>query len=1183
MREFVHLHVHTEFSLLDGAARIKDLFKRCQELNMPAVAITDHGNMYGAYQFFKAGQATLKDEKDGKGKGVKPIIGCEFYVCEDISIKQGKVMGEFNHLVLIAKNNQGYKNLVKLNSIAFVDGYYYKPRIDFKTLSQHSEGLICLSACLAGELPRLIVDNRKEDARLLAQKYKDLFGEYYYLELQDHNIPEQKLVNAELIKISKELDIPLVATNDVHYIKRESAEVQDVLMCIQMQKTLDDKNRLKFSSDEFYLKSGDEMQELFGYVDEALANTLKIAEMCDVTISKENLIPSYVPDNGQTPYEYLRDLIQVGLAKRYDQITPEIQQRADYELGVIHKMGFVEYFLIVWDFINYAKSIGVDVGPGRGSGAGSIVAYAIGITDIDPLRFQLLFERFLNPERVSMPDFDIDFRDDRRQEVIEYVTKKYGRERVSQIITFGTLKAKNAIKDVGRVLNVPYSERDRVTKLMTSHLKCNIPMEFGFEPPKKDYPDPDPELRAIYDSDLQMQRVVDIAMGLEGMPKNTSMHAAGVVICKYDISDHVPLQRNGEDITTQFDKNEVEELGMLKMDFLGLRTLTDIAKAVEIVKQNRGIDISFDKETYDDPAVFDLISSGDTDAVFQLESPGMKKLMMSLKPNSLEDVIAGISLFRPGPMDSIPDYIYGKEHPDEVKYKHPLLKKTLDVTYGCMVYQEQVMQIVQDIAGYTLGQADIIRRAMAKKKEKDMILHRGYFIHGQKDEKTGEVLIPGAVACGCPEEVAESIFNEMAKFASYAFNKSHAACYAVVSYRTAFLKKYYPIEFLAAVLNNRIDNIEEVTKYIGYCREKGIRVLPPDINASQVEFSVKGDDIRFGLMAIKNVGRNALEVIVKEREQNGNYTSLEDLLSRLPLGTVNKRLVESLIKAGAFDSFGVYRSQLMATYEKMMEIAIADLKQKESGQFSLFDMLGGGQASMVKVPLPKIPEYDAKYKYDLEKEVLGLYVTGHPLESVAEEMKQFSFNTGMLQDLASGENNDDEDHAVVDELAQLNNKRVTMGGILSNVTKRLTKSNTTMATARLEDLYGSIDVVVFPKNYEALADKLENDAMVKVKGTLTVESGFAPKIRVEEVAEWKSGEQKPVEKQKQTKLYINLKDESKYDDLITILEGYEGQLPVVLVKGGKGYALPYLVRECRALHIELDDLVGQENVKLVEK
>ena len=1166
------MHLHTQYSLLDGATKIDSLFDRCKELGMPAVAITDHGNMYGAYQFF------LK----GREKGVKPIIGCEFYIVDDLTVKSGKVMGDFNHLILLARDNRGYKSLVKLNSIAFVDGFYYKPRIDFKTLSRHADGLICLSACLAGELPRLIMDGRLADAEKTALKYKALFGEYYYLELQDHGIPEQKLVNARLIEMSKKLGIPLVATNDVHYLRREDAEVQDVLMCIQMQKTLDDKNRMKFSTDEFYLKSGEEMETLFSAVPEALANTVKIADMCDVTIEKENLIPNYVPDNGQTPYDFLRGLMEEGLKKRYDEITPEIRERAEYELGVIAKMGFVEYYLIVWDFINYAKSIGVNVGPGRGSGAGSIIAYAIGITNIDPLRFNLLFERFLNPERVSMPDFDIDFRDDRREEIIEYVTNKYGRDKVSQIITFGTLKAKNAIKDVGRVLNVPYSERDRVTKLMTSNLKCNIDMEFGFVPPGKDYPDPDPELKEIYKSDLQIQRVVDIARGLEGMPKNTSKHAAGVVICRYDISDHVPLQRNGEDITTQYDKNEVEQLGMLKMDFLGLRTLTDIAKAIELIKANKGVDISFDRETYDDPQVFELISGGDTDAVFQLESPGMKKLMTRLRPNSLEDIIAGISLFRPGPMASIDDYIEGKNNPEKVKYKHPLLKQTLDVTYGCMVYQEQVMKIVQDIAGYSLGQADIIRRVMSKKKASEMAKHKDYFINGQKD-KNGNVIIEGAVARGVDPAVAESIFAEMAKFAEYAFNKSHAACYAVVAYQTAYLKRYYPIEFLAAVLNNRIDNTDEVTKYIGYCREKGIKVLPPDINESDVEFSVKGDEVRFGLMAIKNVGENALRVIVDERKAHGAYTGLEDLLSRLPLGTVNKRAVESMIKAGVFDSFGARRSQLMAVYEKMMDIAIADRKQKESGQFSMFEMLGGGGSS-VKVPLPDIPEYDDKYKFDLEKEVLGMYVTGHPLQNVAEEMKNFSFNTGVLQDLMEEtEDGEEGESGYSQELLALNHSKVTMGGILSGVTKKITKSNNTMATARLEDLYGGIDLVLFSRAYENLKDRLVNDAMVKIKGTLVIEEGYAPKINVEDLREWRAGEQKPQEPQKVTKLYINLTDESKYDDVVSVLEGYEGGLPVVLVKGGKGFALPLKVRECRALHIELDELIGEQNVKLVQR
>ena len=789
-KPFVHLHLHTEYSLLDGATRIDTLFDACKEKNMPAVAITDHGNMYGAYHFYCL----------AKKKGIKPIIGCEFYMADDLTVKSGDVKREFNHLVLIAKNNTGYKNLVKLNSIGFVDGYYYKPRIDFKTLSQHSEGLICLSACIAGQLPRLLRDGMWEEARKLVKQYKELFGEDYYIELQDHGIADEIYVMPKLIKIAEEFGVELVATNDVHYLKESDAEMQDILLCVQTGKFFDDPGRMRFEGTQFYLKDYDEMAEKFSYVPQALENTLKIAEKCNVSIEKKPLLPPYKPDNGMTPYEFLKDLLEKGLKRRYKEITPEIRQRADYELEVVSKMGFVEYYLIVWDFINYAHEHGIPVGPGRGSGAGSIIAYAIGITQVEPLRYGLIFERFLNPERVSMPDFDIDFCMDRRGEVIDYVIEKYTKPRVAQIVTFGRMKAKNAVKDVCRVLRVPYAEGDKITKLIP--LNATLKNAFGLDGKNEGVP----ELMEIY-KDYSMKRVIDLAIALEDMPRQTGMHAAGVVICREDLSDNVPLQRSGDDITTQYNMKEVEELGLLKMDFLGLRTLTDIDKTIKIVKETTGEEFDFEDCQYDDPNVFELIASGNTDAVFQLESGGMKRVMKDLKPDCLEDIIAGISLYRPGPMQFIPDYIKGKRDPKSVHYAHPMLEPILGVTNGCMVYQEQVMQICRSLAGYSYGQADEVRRAMGKKKMDVMALHRNYFINGKVNDN-GEVEIEGAVRRGVPKETAELLFDQMYAFAQYAFNKSHAAAYAYVSYQTAYCKRYHPVEYLAAVLNNRITNID---------------------------------------------------------------------------------------------------------------------------------------------------------------------------------------------------------------------------------------------------------------------------------------------------------------------------------------------------------------------------------------
>ena len=910
-KPFVHLHLHTEYSLLDGATRIDTLFDACKEKNMPAVAITDHGNMYGAYHFYCL----------AKKKGIKPIIGCEFYMADDLTVKSGDVKREFNHLVLIAKNNTGYKNLVKLNSIGFVDGYYYKPRIDFKTLSQHSEGLICLSACIAGQLPRLLRDGMWEEARKLVKQYKELFGEDYYIELQDHGIADEIYVMPKLIKIAEEFGVELVATNDVHYLKESDAEMQDILLCVQTGKFFDDPGRMRFEGTQFYLKDYDEMAEKFSYVPQALENTLKIAEKCNVSIEKKPLLPPYKPDNGMTPYEFLKDLLEKGLKRRYKEITPEIRQRADYELEVVSKMGFVEYYLIVWDFINYAHEHGIPVGPGRGSGAGSIIAYAIGITQVEPLRYGLIFERFLNPERVSMPDFDIDFCMDRRGEVIDYVIEKYTKPRVAQIVTFGRMKAKNAVKDVCRVLRVPYAEGDKITKLIP--LNATLKNAFGLDGKNEGVP----ELMEIY-KDYSMKRVIDLAIALEDMPRQTGMHAAGVVICREDLSDNVPLQRSGDDITTQYNMKEVEELGLLKMDFLGLRTLTDIDKTIKIVKETTGEEFDFEDCQYDDPNVFELIASGNTDAVFQLESGGMKRVMKDLKPDCLEDIIAGISLYRPGPMQFIPDYIKGKRDPKSVHYAHPMLEPILGVTNGCMVYQEQVMQICRSLAGYSYGQADEVRRAMGKKKMDVMALHRNYFINGKVNDN-GEVEIEGAVRRGVPKETAELLFDQMYAFAQYAFNKSHAAAYAYVSYQTAYCKRYHPVEYLAAVLNNRITNIDDIKKYIAYGKENNIDFLPPDINKSGVSFTVENGKIRFALAAIKNIGSGSMEKIVEERKTHGDFVSLEDFLKRVESQYLNKRLVENLIKSGAFDCFKVSRAQMVSVFEPLMEMVYADKKKHQ--------------------------------------------------------------------------------------------------------------------------------------------------------------------------------------------------------------------------------------------------------------
>lgn len=1161
-KPFVHLHLHTEYSLLDGATRIDTLFDACKEKNMPAVAITDHGNMYGAYHFYCL----------AKKKGIKPIIGCEFYMVDDLTVKSGDVKREFNHLVLIAKNNVGYKNLVKLNSIGFVDGYYYKPRIDFKTLREHSEGLICLSACIAGQLPRLLRDGMWEEARKLVAEYKELFKDDYYIEIQDHGIADEIYVMPKLIKIAEEFGVELVATNDVHYLKESDAEMQDILLCVQTGKFYDDPGRMRFEGTQFYLKDYDEMAERFSFVPQALENTLKIAEKCNVTIEKKPLLPPYKPDNGMTPYEFLKDLMEKGLKRRYKEITPEIRQRADYELEVVSKMGFVEYYLIVWDFINYAHEHGIPVGPGRGSGAGSIIAYAIGITQVEPLRYGLIFERFLNPERVSMPDFDIDFCMDRRGEVIDYVIEKYTKPRVAQIVTFGRMKAKNAVKDVCRVLRIPYAEGDKITKLIP--LNATLPNAFGLDGKNEGVP----ELMEIY-KDYSMKRVIDLAIALEDMPRQTGMHAAGVVICREDLSDNVPLQRSGDDITTQYNMKEVEELGLLKMDFLGLRTLTDIDKTIKIVKESTGEEFDFEDCQYDDPNVFELIASGNTDAVFQLESGGMKRVMKDLKPDCLEDIIAGISLYRPGPMQFIPDYIKGKRDPKSVHYAHPLLEPILGVTNGCMVYQEQVMQICRSLAGYSYGQADEVRRAMGKKKMDVMAMHRNYFINGKVNDR-GEVEIEGAVRRGVPKETAELLFDQMYAFAQYAFNKSHAAAYAYVSYQTAYCKRYHPVEYLAAVLNNRITNIDDIKKYIAYGKENSIDFLPPDINKSGVSFTVEQGKIRFALAAIKNIGSGSMEKIVEERKAHGDFRSLEDFLKRVENQYLNKRLVENLIKSGAFDCFGASRAQMMSVFEPLMEMVYADKKKKESGQFSMFDLVEDAAPAAVAAPKESIKEFPNKLRLSYEKEVLGLYVSGNPLDEYREKLKAFSFNTGMVSF-----SEDDEEFESSQRQNDWDGKEVSLAGVLEELKRIATRSGKTMAVGRLEDLHGSIELTFSPWYYEKIIkDKVEQDSVVTVTGKISFRQD-KPSILVDKLEVW--SEQKMAETDKNAvseKLYLKMpfKDNELYARLSAILKEYAGDIPVVLVVDRDRLGMPYKVRKNSGLIYELSDVLGEDNVKFAD-
>lgn len=1097
MSKFVHLHIHSEFSLLDGANRIKDLPVRAKELGMDSIAITDHGVMFGAIDFYKA----------CKKEGVKPIIGCEVYVApRSRTDKQPGIDNHYYHLILLAKNNEGYKNLSKLVSLSFVDGYYYKPRIDREILEKYHEGLICLSACLAGEVNQALLSGQNEKAEQVALWHKKVFGDDYYIEIQNNGIKEQVLANQKLVQLARKLDIPLVATNDAHYLKREDAYNHEVLLCIQTGKRMSDEDRMKFDTDELYVKSPEEMAEYFKAFPDAIENTVKIAEQCNVEFEfGHTILPNYdVPPEYPTHYDFLKELCDKGLKKRYgENLSEEIQKRAEYELSIIKKMGYVDYYLIVWDFIHYAKTNGIPVGPGRGSGAGSILAYAIEITDIDPIKYGLLFERFLNPERISMPDFDVDFSDERRQEVIDYVARKYGHDHVSQIITFGTMAAKMVIRDVARVLDYPYAEADALAKMIPNEI--HITIKKALEQNK--------ELKDRYDTDEQTRKILDIAMGLEGMPRQASTHACGVVITKDPVDTYVPLYVRDGQINTQYIMTTLEELGLLKMDFLGLRNLTVIQNTIDMVKENHGIDVEFDQDM-SDPKVYKLWQDGNTSGIFQFESQGMTNFMKELKPDCLEDLIAGVSLYRPGPMDQIPRYIRGKQNPGHNEYTHPSLEPILNVTYGCMVYQEQVMQIVRDLAGYSLGRADLVRRAMGKKKLDVMAKEREVFIHGQVDEN-GNIEVPGCVRNGIDEVSANKIFDEMAEFAKYAFNKSHAACYAVVSYRTAYLKAYYPAEFMAATLNSYLGNLDKAPQYIDECKRLGIQILKPDINKSFEKFTVEDGKIRFGLGAIKNVGTIPVENIVKERKEKGEYKSFTDFCERVSELQVNKKCVESLIKAGAFQEFEQTRATLLASFEAIIDTIQSGNKKGFNGQVSMFDIGTKQEKEDMEKQKYKFEEYEEmpeKEMLSMEKEMLGIYISGHPLEKMREQiMHSTNINSLDLSKIA-----EQADTTNIEENTQqiqnakpkfVDGQKVKYAGIITSIKKKYTRNNKIMAFITIEDLYGTAEIIAFENAVINAGKSLIEENIVVVDGRLSIRDDQEPTIIANEIKDL--GEEKP--------------------------------------------------------------------------
>lgn len=1149
---FAHLHVHTEYSLLDGSNKIKEYVARVKELGMNSAAITDHGVMFGVIDFYRA----------AKAEGIKPILGCEVYVAPGSRFEKeaGTNEDRYYHLVLLAENNQGYANLVKIVSKGFVEGYYYKPRVDLELLEQYHEGIIALSACLAGEVQRNLARTMYEEAKRAAERYENIFGkDNFFLELQDHGIPEQGMVNQQLLRLSQETGIALVATNDVHYTFAEDEKPHDILLCIQTGKKLDDENRMRYEGGQYYVKSPEEMAALFPYALQALENTQKIADRCNVEIEfGVTKLPRYDVPEGYTSWEYLNKLCFEGLKSRYVPVTEELKERLTYELDVIRTMGYVDYFLIVWDFIKYARDHDIMVGPGRGSAAGSIVSYTLGITDIDPIKYQLLFERFLNPERVSMPDIDIDFCFERRQEVIDYVVRKYGADRVVQIVTFGTMAARGVIRDVGRVMDLPYAFVDSIAKMIPTELNITLTKALNMNP----------ELKNVYDNDPQVKELIDMSLRLEGLPRHTSMHAAGVVISQKSVDEYVPLSLGADGaVTTQFTMTTLEELGLLKMDFLGLRTLTVIQNATRLAEKSAGKIIDMHAIDYNDKAVLDSIGTGKTDGVFQLESNGMKSFMKELKPQNLEDIIAGISLYRPGPMDFIPQYIKGKNDKDSITYDCPQLEAILKPTYGCIVYQEQVMQIVRDLAGYTLGRSDLVRRAMSKKKGDVMQRERQNFVYGNEEEG-----VPGCIANGISEQIANKIYDEMIDFAKYAFNKSHAAAYAVVAYQTAYLKYYYPVEFMAALMTSVIDNPGKVSEYIYACRQMGIKILPPDINEGEGNFSVDGGNIRYGLAAIKSIGRPVIESIIKEREIGGRYTTLKNFIERLSSKEVNKRTIENFIKSGAFDSLAGTRKQKMMIYIQILEQVNQEKKYSMSGQMSLFDLVEEDQKSDFDIPLPDVGEYEKANLFAFEKEVLGVYVSGHPLEEYeARWRKSISATTLDFQP------DEDTGHSKVRDGA-----REVVGGIIAAKTIKHTKTNKVMAFLTLEDLLGTVEIVVFPKDYEKNKLYLEEDNKVFVRGRVSEEDESASKLICETIV--------PFDQIKR-ELWIQYEDKAEFlreeRNLYQMINASEGEDTVVIYckaeKAIKRLPANRNVGIDNILLGRLTNCYGEKRVKVVEK
>lgn len=1148
---FTHLHVHTEYSLLDASSKIKELTAQAKELGMDSLAITDHGVMYGVIDFYRA----------ARENGIKPIIGCEIYVAPGSRFDREAGSGEdrYYHMILLAENNTGYQNLMKIVSKGFVEGFYYKPRVDDEVLRTYHEGIIALSACLAGEIPRYLSRGMYEEACKSAQKYRDIFGpDNFFLELQDHGIPAQRTVNQGLMRMSQELQIPLVATNDCHYIYKEDVESHDILLCIQTGKKVTDENRMRYEGGQFYVKSEEEMRALFPYAQEALDNTHKIAERCNVEIEfGVTKLPQYDVPDGYTSWEYLQKLCGEGFHKRYPNDDGTLQERLRYELDVIHSMGYVDYFLIVWDFIHYAKEHDIMVGPGRGSAAGSIVSYCLDITTLDPIRYNLLFERFLNPNRVTMPDIDVDFCFERRQEVIDYVVRKYGKERVVQIVTFGTMAARGVIRDVGRVLDLPYAICDSVAKMIPNELGITIDKALKMNP----------ELKKLYDGDDSIHNLIDMARRLEGLPRHTSMHAAGVVISPKAVDEFVPLSRGADDvITTQYTMTTLEELGLLKMDFLGLRTLTVIQNAVKLINADGRHHVDMHEIDYNDKAVFDMIGTGKTDGIFQLESSGMKSFMKELKPHNLEDIIAGISLYRPGPMDFIPRYIKGKNEPASITYECPQLEEILEPTYGCIVYQEQVMQIVMKLAGYDLGRSDLVRRAMSKKKADVMAKERQYFVYGND-----ELGVPGCIANGIDEATANRIFDEMTDFAKYAFNKSHAAAYTIVSYQTAWLKYYYPVEFMAALMTSVIDNSVKVAEYIMTCRQMGIKILPPDINHGVSSFSVDNGRILYGLSAVKSIGRPVVAAIEQERALAGPFTSLKNFIERMSGKEVNKRSIENFIKAGAFDSFGATRRQQMMVYAQIMDQVAQDRKKNISGQMTLFDFMDEEEKQAFEIRYPNVGEYDKGTLLSFEKEVLGVYISGHPLDDVAESWRR---NVTAVT----------SDFYVNEEIGMPNvvdQSLVVIGGMVTGKTVKSTKNNKMMAFIQLEDLLGTVEVIIFPNDYEKYQAELTEEAKLYIKGRVSASEDQQAKLIAEKIIPF---DKVPKE------VWLQYPDKNSFigqqEALYKTLAGHSGNDRVIIFckveKAIKKLPVSWNIKAEEEILDQLGTVLGKENVKVRE-